>query len=31
VVEAADELSLTPLGVDGMNGKAVDFATAARV
>jgi general secretion pathway protein A len=31
VVEAAEELNLTPIKMDGINGKAVDFATATRV
>jgi general secretion pathway protein A len=31
VVEAAEELSLTPVGIEGMNNKAVDFSAATRV
>jgi general secretion pathway protein A len=31
VVEAAEELGLTPVAMDGMNGRAVDFSTATRV
>jgi hypothetical protein len=31
VVEGADELGLTPARMDGINGKAVDFAAATRV
>ena len=31
VAEAADELNLVPVPMDGMNSKAVAFSTASRV